>query len=306
LSATRPPADWIVRYFIDPPDPNDKQTAQLMLAFGGGGAALGLVLLIPGGSIAGLGAILLIAGGIVAIKGFTKKQAYDAAYAKAMPRPSDADIDQLLAMDTFSIVNRSLPQLGLTYADLVAPRGLTGADGATFGRIADGAGAASPGSNQMVVYGPSFPCRIAIGEDGVKRYSRYAFMVICPTHYQLAIYRCELDLFSGGLQSEQTQEYHYQDVVAVRTDSLPLFRGGISMTPRPSQSSDIARVDTVREMQIIVSSGDRSRIVLGVSSAADATVDSGEPLDFQRVLARVRATLREKKGGTHQPDQDLI
>ncbi|GAA1369115.1 hypothetical protein ACFPK5_31875 [Streptomyces beijiangensis] len=62
-------------------------------------------------------------------------------------------------------------------------------------------------------------------------------MVICPTHYQLAIYRCELDLFSGGLQSEQTQAYHYQDVVAVRTDSVPLYQGGISVTPRPSQTS---------------------------------------------------------------------
>ncbi|MFF1682874.1 hypothetical protein ACFVYG_43435 [Streptomyces sp. NPDC058256] len=307
---TRPPAQWIARYFVDPPNPADLQAAQLKMAFGGGGLVLGVVLLAAGGDPSFLGAVLFVVGFILGIKGWNAKRAYDAAYALAMPRPSDTEIDQLIATDAFSIVNRSLPQLGLTPADLVTPRGVTGSGGASFDDIAANAGPQSgvggPGDNQMVVWGPAFPCNSAFGDDGRMRYSKYEFMVICPTHYLLAIYRCELDLYSGQLKSEQTHEYHYQDVVAVRTASVPLHRGGITIQPRASQRAAFARFDTVRQMQIVVSSGDRTSVTLRVSSAADVTVDSNDPLDFPQVLERVRATLREKKGGVRAPDEDLL
>ncbi|WP_326723064.1 hypothetical protein OHT59_30375 [Streptomyces sp. NBC_00243] len=307
---TRPPAQWIARYFVDPPNPADLKAAQLKMAFGGGGLVLGVVLLAAGGDATFLGVVGLVVGFILGVKGWNAKRAYDAAYALAMPRPSDAEIDQLIATDAFSIVNRSLPQLGLTPADLVTPRGVTGSGGASFDDIAANSGPQSgvggPGDNQMVVWGPAFPCNSAFGDDGRMRYSKYEFMVICPTHYLLAIYRCELDLYSGQLKSEQTHEYHYQDVVAVRTASVPLHRGGITIQPRASQRAAFARFDTVRQMQIVVSSGDRTSVTLRVSSAADVTVDSNDPLDFPQVLERVRATLREKKGGVRAPDEDLL
>lgn len=295
---------------MDPPNPADLKAAQLKMAFGGGGLVLGVVLLAAGGDASFLGAVGLVVGFILGVKGWNAKRAYDAAYALAMPRPSDAEIDQLIATDAFSIVNRSLPQLGLTPADLVTPRGVTGSGGASFDDIAANSGPQSgvggPGDNQMVVWGPAFPCNSAFGDDGRMRYSKYEFMVICPTHYLLAIYRCELDLYSGQLKSEQTHEYHYQDVVAVRTASVPLHRGGITIQPRASQRAAFARFDTVRQMQIVVSSGDRTSVTLRVSSAADVTVDSNDPLDFPQVLERVRATLREKKGGVRAPDEDLL
>lgn len=307
---TRPPAQWIARYFVDPPNPADLKAAQLKLAFGGGGLVLGVVLLAAGGDASFLGVVGLVVGFILGVKGWNAKRAYDAAYALAMPRPSDMEIDQLIFTDGISIENRALPQLGLTSADLVAPRGVTGSGGASFDDIAAKAGPlggqSGPRNNQLPVSGPAFPCRSAIGDDGRIRYSKYEFMVICPTNYLLAIYRCELDLYSGELKSEQTHEYHYQDVVAVRTASVPLFRGGISIQPRPSQIAAFARYDTVRQMQIIVSSGDRTSVTLRVSSAADVTVDSNDPLDFPQTLERVRATLREKKGGVRAPDEDLL
>ncbi|MCX5557754.1 hypothetical protein [Streptomyces sp. NBC_00038] len=307
VAGTRAPAQWIARYFVDPPNPADLKAAQLKMAFGGGGLVLGVVLLAAGGGAAALGFVLLVVGFILGVKGWNAKRAYDAAYALAMPRPTDAEIDQIIGMDALSIVNRSLPQLGLTTADLVTPRGVTGSGGASFDDIVANAGPqGGPGDNQMVVWGPAFPCNSAFGDDGRMRYSKYEFMVLCPTHYLLAIYRCELDLYSGQLKSEQTHEYHYQDVVAVRTASVPLHRGGITIQPRASQREAFARFDTVRQMQIVVSSGDRTSVTLRVSSAADVTVDSNDPLDFPQVLERVRATLREKKGGVRAPDEDLL
>ena len=61
-------------------------------------------------------------------------------------------------------------------------------------------------------------------------------------------------------------------------------------------------------MEIVVASGDRASITLGVSSTAGVTVDSGgssAPLEFQQVLHRVRQMLREKKGGTYSAE-DLL
>ncbi|MFJ8826373.1 hypothetical protein ACIREE_31960 [Streptomyces sp. NPDC102467] len=306
--SSRPPAYWITRYFIDPPDPAVLRSALIKLWIGASAFALGLLTLVAAsGADKGLGFVLLIVGCVVGSGGLSAKKAYDAAYALAMPRPSDAEIDQLIGMDSLSILNRALPQLGLTDADLVQPRGVSGAAGVSFTDIEARAGAEPvPGGNQMMVWGPSFPCNSSIGQDQRTRYSRYEFMVICPTHYQLAIYKCELDLYTGQLK-ESTNEYHYQDVVAVRTSAVPLNRhGGQYVNPRPSQRAYFSRIDTRRVMEIVVSSGDRTSINLRVASSTEATVDSGDPLDFPQVLERVRATLREKKGGVRRAEEDLI
>lgn len=315
MSDTRPEPGWIARYFIDPPDPKRLDAARTQLAFGAAGAVLGLVLLIAeSGGIAFLGFLLLVFCGIFGIRGAKQKKIYDAEYARAIPRPSDEEIDQIIGMDTLSIVNRALPQLGLTQADLVSPRGMGGSSGGTFDDLAASTAmpkANRPGASQMVVWGPALPCNLAIGEDGKLRYSKYEFMVICPTNYHLAVYRCELDLYTGALRSERTYEFHYSDVVAVRTLSFPVNRfQGIPIHPRPSQWQVSTRLDTIRTMEIVVSSGDRAAITLGVSNAAELTVDSGETndsLQFRDVLDRIRQMLREKKGGTERSsDSDLF
>lgn len=315
MNGARPEPGWIARYFIDPPDPKRLDTAKTKLAFGVAGAVLGLPLLLAkSGGSAFLGFLLLVFGIVLGIRGAREKKAYDAEYARAIPRPSDEDIDRIVGTDTLSIVNRALPQLGLTQADLVSPRGVSGPGGGTFDALAASVTtqqAKRPGASQMVVWGPALPCNLAIGEDGKPRYSKYEFMVICPTNYHLAVYRCELDLYTGGLRSERTYEFHYADVVAVHTLSMPINRfQGIPIYLRPSQWHVSTRLDTMRTMEIVVSSGDRASITLGVSSAADLTVDSGdanEPLQFRDVLNRVRQMLREKKGGTEPSlDSDLI
>jgi hypothetical protein len=279
------------------------------MACGGAGVVLGLLMLVAGsGGTAFLGFVLVAAGGVIGVKGWSAKQVYDAAYARAIPRPSDQDIDQIIGMDTLSIVNRSLPQLGLTADDLVEPRGVTRASGARFDDLLSKTGPKDdrPGANQLVVSGPALPCHLAIGLDSKLRYSKYAFMVICPTNYHLAVYRCELDLYTGALGFERTAEYHYADVVAIQTQTLPLdYRRGIPIHLRPSQSDASRRLDSQLTMEIVVASGDRVSITLSICSAADVTVDSGgnsESLEFQHVLQRVRQMLREKKGGTDSAD----
>ncbi|MEV6103482.1 hypothetical protein AB0M28_02055, partial [Streptomyces sp. NPDC051940] len=309
VNSSRPDGAWIERYFIDPPDPAQLQAAQLKMGLGGGGAVLGLLMLVVGdGGVAFLGFVGLVAGVVFLIKGLTAKGRYDAAYAKAYPRPSDADIDAIIGTDAFSIVNRALPQLGITPDDLVAPRDAGGTRGNGFADIAASVGGSggSASANQMVVQGPAMPCRTAVGEDGRIRFSRYSFMVICPTAYHLAIYRCVLDLYTGGLTKEETSEFHYNDVVAVRTESKPLFQGGIMV--RPSQLQRFRFFDTVREMQIVVSSGDRASIATRVASSQETSVDGSDALDFPDVLRRVRAMLRVQRRrlprrGPRQPRQ---
>ncbi|MFI8347128.1 hypothetical protein [Streptomyces sp. NPDC085596] len=294
-----------MRYFIDPPDPQRLSNANLKAIFGGIGLVLGLLLLTAGsGSTAFLGFVFLVGGIVLAVNGMSERRKYNQDYARAIPRPSDQDMDQLLGTDTLSILNRTLPQLGLSHSDLVAPRGVTATGGSSFDQLADSVAPTEsapqpPGASQLAVWGPAFPCHSAIGNDGRIRYSKYEFMVICPTTHMLAVYRCELDLYTGGLRSEQTYEFHYADVVAVRTATKPLVRHGIPLVPRPSQAGHYRLLDTERTMEIVVSSGDRAAITLGVSSSAELAVDRSDSLDFPDVLQRVRQMLREKKGGTY-------
>jgi len=69
----------------------------------------------------------------------------------------------------------------------------------------------------MLVFGPAFPTVSVVGKDGFSRFAAYEVMVIGPTGYHLGLHRTTIDFLTGGLQREETQEYHYADVAAVST-----------------------------------------------------------------------------------------
>ena len=316
MNGTRPAPNWIARYFMDLPDIGRLSRAKRKMCYGLAGAFASFAILgihtSPSHIL--LGILLLAASTAFTITGTIERHDYNSDYSKVASRPSDQEIDQIFGTDALNIMNRALPQLGLTHEDLISPRGVVGPNSTTFDDLANIINAQRsnhPGASQMVIWGPGLPCHATFGNDGRLRYSKYQFMVICPTNYHLAIYRCELDLYTGGLLSEVTHEFHYADVVAIRTHTLPMDRRmGIQIHPRPSQAQTIIRFDTLRNMEIVVSSGDRASISMGVSSASDAALDrvnNNDSLEFRDVLQRVRQTLRDMKGGTHRSrEEDLL
>ena len=285
------------KYFCKTPDLKRRNLAIALLG-GAGGAALIALIAFAGGS-GFLGFVTLVLGAYLGRKGYAMKSEYDRRYRAAEPKPTDHEMDRLLANDLLNLSQRAMRQLGLTNADLenASQRWdpIANLEHRNT-RIDDGS------HRPLVVFGPLLPGRAAVGTDGVWRFTAYEVMVICPTGYHLAMYRCALDFLTGSLRSEETAEYHYTDVVAVSTVGAP----GTPLRAEPVQGS-AADVVTfaktlLRRFQIVVSSGDRSTVVVGINDEdqpdRQATLqESG----IDEVISSVRKMLREKKGGVAPP-----
>lgn len=315
----RPPANWISRYFEDPPHPNELKKATSKIRSGWWLEGCGVALFSAGVIAAGtlripvemllflLSIGIMITGVKQLSAGFGEKRRFFDAMNRTLPRPSDQDMQRIIDTDSDALISRALSQLGLNMGDLSASRQGNGHEVRGFEDLVVetsswGSGGGSRG-DALLVRGPAFPCWSAIGDDWILRYSRYQIMVVCPTSFHLAIYRCIFDLYSGRMDYEQTHEYHYQDVVAVRTDTLPLGVPGISLTQRDSQRELFSRYDTMRQLRIIVASGDHCAITLKASSGAEVAAQYDDGAEFSDVLKRIRDMLRDKKGGTFQFDR---
>jgi hypothetical protein len=269
----------IERYFASVPSASDRVRARL---------CAGLV-------IAGLwllGVPVLVCGAVVVWRGWGMDEVYLDAYRSATPKPRDSIIDKIRVHELRKVERRALDRLDLTADELEL-------ESAAWNPL-DGHALDGPDENRLerkplIVTGPVPTSRATIGRDGVWRFSQYAVMAICPTDYHLGIYRCVIDLRVAGLHQEETHEYHYMDVVAVST----AIRSGSSVTAQSAEPGDndyaFAHV-VLQEFQLVVSSGDRSTIVVGISDERDPAqrahlLASG----MDRVIGAVRGMLRDKK-----------
>lgn len=283
--------DAVRKYFKKTPDSSEERNAIRILILGGTAAIAAVVVLVTGswfvGAAVGLLALLALSQGLMQRANYLRR------YAAAEPKPTDAQMDRLLREDIRRAAVRALQRLGLTLDELelrsrdVDPLALGGRQ-----RLAD------QGRGPIAVFGPTAHAQGRIGIDRKWRFARYDIMVICPAGHNLGIYECVLDLASGRRRDEETNEYHYADVVAVRTTTTGTPEVTIDVLD-PSAQHHISLGGTLhREFQIIVSSGDRSSIIVGIK-------DEDEPGDIvllqesgiESVIEAVRRMLRAKKGG---------
>jgi hypothetical protein len=260
------------------------------------GFLLGGILLIVGWWPIGLP--LFVAAIAVLWRGFGQQDAYHAAYDASMPKPADSLIDRILDRELRGVEQRALARLELTAEDLEL-------EAASWDPVAQSA----PGESDRLarkpwmVVGPVPTFAAAIGRDGLWRFPQHAVLIICPTDYHLAIYRCVIDLRVAGYHQEETQEYHYSDVVAVVTaigQSSDVAVAPVDLREEtPSSNGDHTFARTLlHEFQLVVSSGDRSRIVVGISDEQhpDQQVKLPES-GIEQVIRAVRKMLRDKKAG---------
>lgn len=285
----------VKKYFSPTPDPSMESTARRLL---GGAGALGLLaiaLLVVGAVIPAVGSVLV--GLFVLQQGLQQRGVYRRRYDRAEPKPSDEQMDRLLRDDLHRASDRSLTRLGLT-RDELALRSfdadpLAGRPGA---RLAD------QGRGPITVFGPAADVRGRTGADNVLRFTAYDVMVICPTNHHLGIYECRLDMASGRLRNEETREYHYEDVVAVVTTTTSTPETTVELLDKYSSASVLLTRAAYRSFEVIVSSGDRSSIVVGIKDEQEREgrfrlQESG----IDSVISAVRQMLREKKGGVAPP-----
>lgn len=211
------------------------------------------------------GAIAVISALLAAWFYSLRKKDFLRAWHNAEPKPSDDQIDEWRKADIKRLEKRyALEKLGLLSDQIEAPEPLT-----------------------VVGSGPSPQFRR--GKDGRIRFSSHEVLITYLTDYHLAAFKCVIDLHDGGIQTETTQEYHYDDVVSVstQTNNAPLI-GYEEGQPK--------QIPTYQRFAISVASGEQ----ISVAVAAEALGSESDP-ELQRakkVIQIIRTKLRGRKGGS--------
>jgi hypothetical protein len=286
----------VEKYFRRTPDQHSRTLAIIFISVSIVGGLLAIIVFAGGGRF--LGFLLLAVSGYGGYRGIRRMVDYNDEYAAAEPKPSDEEMDDLLAEDLTGVRKQAMQRLGLTLDELELPS----EEWDPVANLARG----NPliGDRQkrgpMVIFGPAFPTLSAVGRDGFWRFAAYEVMVICPTGYHLGLYRARIDFLTGGLDREETQEYHYNDVVAVSTRTTPDQEVN-SLDLREGKPIHFAKA-VLREFEVVVSSGDRSAIVVGIQNEERPEEQSKlQPSGIDGVIPSVRRMLKEKKGGAVGP-----
>ena len=217
-------------------------------------------------------AFVLLIGLILFIGGWSRLVSINRSYrmevALKEPKPSDAQMDAWMAADKARIINDAMAKL-----ELVADSVINASD-------------------PLVVIGPATGTKIKSGQDGIFRLSRYEIVIIYLTDYHLGAYSCELDFITGTVTMEQTQEYHYTDVVSVATL--------ISNSPFQIQTIDgmMHPIARSQEFSLSVASGQSIRVAVAFHQLPEM-LKTGRlaPTGAEKAISTLRTMLREKKGG---------
>ncbi|WP_105970317.1 hypothetical protein [Streptomyces geranii] len=280
----------VEKYFHPTPKQSLDQIATALLAVGGIAVLVGLIAL---NSNAFIG-IVMMAGGIYsAIKGGAKKKEYRDAYEKAEPKPSDREMDRLLAQDLKVIEERAMQRLGITPDHLEIGAQSWDPVAALLGTSPS----ERPEKRPLVLYGPNLS-GFGIGDDGVWRFQEYEVLVVCPTLHHLALFHCSLDFLSGGLSKEDTEEYQYNHVVAVSTKTTPA-PSNISLEQLNTRTPDddsvhFSKVQR-RRLEVSVSNGQSMGVTVGISDEDDSTKRARlQSSGIDEVIGSIRRVLRDR------------
>jgi hypothetical protein len=282
----------VTKYFQPTPLKSEETTAKSLRSVGGFFILLGLALLVVG--LPGVAVVSLIVGLAIVVHGSERLARYRRDYDAAEPKPKDWEMDDLLKADLHKVADRALHRLNLTKEELE----LTSAQADPSGKRL-----AEQGSGPLTVFGPVLTAKQRLGEPqtdkdkaDIWRFSAYEVMVICPTRDHLGIYECVLDVHTGARRNEEVREYYYADVVMVSLVDQPVV--GLTLHPLDREGHSRAYVNRLAlcELQIAVSSGDRSAIVASVNPTGPPrrTVTLPES-NLDRVIEALRRLLRVKK-----------
>lgn len=279
----------LLKYFTEAPDPRDRTLAWATLVFAVLVAGLaGAIDALVGARFAAQ--MVLATALVVTMVGLEGLYRYRTGYAKSHPRPADKEMDSLLATELVRIGNTALEKLAITADDLE----LTGQGWDPVAQLERDAPLRFPTERRpVVIFGPTEGARMEIGADGRWRYSDYHVMAICPTHYNLGLYVCVIDVLSGALKGEGTREFHYDDVVAISTATV----GEQEPSRLVLRNEEFRFARSVRrELQIVVSSGDGPKIPVVLPGHGSPKRVQLLASEIEDVITAVRRVLRDRKG----------
>lgn len=257
-----------VRKYFKPTPEKPSYAVEVILMIAGGI----LLVVCLGTREAAVQIILLVAALGLGLRGawkyYVKRRDYMEDYNECEPKPSDEQMDRWLDEDLGRIRSEAGNKLG------VVPEQLVNLD------------------DPLVVVGPQKSAKWKIGEDEIFRFSGYEVVVIYLSNYHLGAYTCDLDMHKGLIGREETQEYHYTDVVSVAT---------VHSDSRFTLVDEDGTERTIPSQQMFslsVASGESIRIAVAFPHIEDI-LRHGElrPSGADKAVSQIRTMLREKKGG---------
>jgi hypothetical protein len=147
-------------------------------------------------------------------------------------------------------------------------------------------------SDSVSVFGPAFGATATQaarkGSDGIIRFNPIRFAVLGFCEHQLLAYLGIMDMVTGNVLAEDSEEYFYRDVVAlaVKTDSVEFTHGGV-----------LHQLNDTETFVLTTSGGTSIRVPL--RSLRLATLLGGGEMpttQAEKAIATVRTMLRQKKG----------
>ena len=273
IDPKRPPA--VHKYFIRTPA-RVSETHQAIFVAAGVALVVGFV---TGGGFVLLG---LIAGGGLGRWGFTQYQAYKAykaAFARAEPKPSDAQMTEWLEGDVEYIKRKAARKLRINTrlqpegGDLMVP--------------------------ELAVVGVAHAsehhaARTAVrwGDDGNLRADHYTILILMLTNKLISTYRCVLNFATGDLLLDEMREYHYSDIVGVSSRSIPLSRPEQQLVDTVADTS--TDVSIAHEFSLSITNGEALTVVTGFGgdfqeSSSGSLVWRGNEHALKIIQAMVRS-----------------
>lgn len=213
------------------------------------------------------GALCLLGGTGGIVMGLLLIGAGGAALYSRAQRISDAEFDRVRDEDLRNAAARAVHKWGIEESDLVA--------------------------RPVRVFGPAFGATSTEaakkGGDGVIRFNPLRFVVLGFCEHQLLAYLGVLDMVTGNVLLEETDEFFYRDVVAVatKTDSIEVRHKGV-----------LHQLDDTQTFVLTTSGATSIRVPLRSPRLA-GILGGGEMPATQadEAVAAVRAMLRQKKSG---------
>jgi len=184
-------------------------------------------------------------------------------------KPSDAEMSQFISEDLDKALQASLHKSGIDASELVADA-----------VIVTGFRLTNTGGCQH---------RHKKGGDGVTRFTPMNVTVINMTQNQLITYQACLDLTTGNLMNEETDEYFYNDVVSVSTKTA-------SRTVKSDSYGEL-QLNATESFVLTTSAGTYVETILRDPKLIQLMGGGEIPTtEAERAIQSVRKMLRDKKG----------
>ena len=278
------------RYFRATPLKQDKYRAVALLDVAAAAVASCSVMLVLGGS--GKFLVGVIFGLLGVFVGWARLEDYGRRFNEAQPKATDVQMDLRLNQQLTNIEQEAMHRLAIAPGDL---------DGTAGGAVGFDPWSGSPDQvppnhpGPFTVFGPALEPKVhRVGDDDVWRFRSYEVMVLCPTTRYMGIYECLLNTVTGKRSEVELREYDYSDIVMMSLVDKPTELG-VAWQIRQGVPRFVEGKAQLRELQIVVASGDRSKIVAGIGSPLIPGGNMLQMSGLENFVQRMRRLLRTKR-----------